>query len=101
MVQKSLIRIIIVVLLAGMGSQSAYAEENTMLKSRLYKAPETRQFGKKSLLSALLYHSDIYEYLLGNPDFVKIQDMTTRLWGKHTQTRKYRYYMRDDFIQDK
>lgn len=99
MVQRVLIRAIIVMLLAGAGYQPAFAEENTMLKSRLYKPPEPRQFEKESLLSTLLYHSTVYEYLLGNPHFVKIQDMTTRLWDKHTQTRKYRYYMRDDFIQ--
>lgn len=99
-VQKKLIvRAAIIVLLTGTASQKAYSEETTMLKSRLHKPAEIRQFEKKSLLSSILDSSNIYEYLLGNPDFAKIQDITIRLWDKHTNIRKYRMYMKDDFIQ--
>lgn len=99
MVQQMLIRIIMIALLAGAISQKAYAEENTMLKSRLHPQTEANRIEKQSLLSSVLDSTNIYDYLLGNPDFAKIQDMTIRLWNKHTKIRKYRTYMKDDFIQ--
>lgn len=100
MVQQMLVRtIVVIVLLAGSISQKAYSEENTMLKSRLQTHAETQQPEKKSLLSSMLDSTNIYEYLLGNPDFAKIQDITIRLWDKHTNIRKYRTHMKDNFIQ--
>lgn len=99
MVQQILIRIVVIVLLAGAVSQKAYSEDNAMLKSRLHPHTETRQAEKQSLLSSMLDSTNIYEYLLGNPDFAKIQDIIIRLWDKHTKVRKYRTYMKDDFIQ--
>ncbi len=102
MLQQVLVRrIIATVLLAGAIGQNTYAEENTVLKSRLQTQAETQRFEKekKSLLSSVMDSTNIYEYLLGNPDFAKIQDMTIRLWDKHTNVRKHRTHMKDDFIQ--
>ncbi|CAA6800644.1 MAG: Unknown protein [uncultured Thiotrichaceae bacterium] len=100
MVQQMLIRTLVIIgLLAGPISQKAYSEESTMLKSRLQTHTETQQPEKKSLLSNMLDSTNIYEYLLGNPDFAKVQDITIRLWDKHTNIRKYRTHMKDNFIQ--
>nr|CAA6801010.1 MAG: Unknown protein [uncultured Thiotrichaceae bacterium] len=97
--QEALIKAVVIALLTVMTSQKAYSEEHDMLKSKLYKPTNVMNIEKKSLLSSILNSSNIYEFLLSNPDFAKVQDMSLRLWDRHTNIRKYRTYMKDDFIQ--
>ncbi|MEZ5536198.1 MAG: hypothetical protein R3F02_11325 [Thiolinea sp.] len=95
---KLMTRVMLIISLSIAGIQSSYAAEELMLKSRLHRAEQTPQQQKSSLLTILFDSSAVYEYLLDSYDFVKLQDMTMRLWDRHTNARKYRYTMKDDFL---
>lgn len=68
-----------------------------MLKSRLYQPAHIQQPHGSQLLGQLLDTSNIYEYLLDSYDFVKLQGMAMKLWDRHTNVRKYRFTMKNDF----
>lgn len=96
---RLIISIVFIITLTGAGIQNAQAAEETVLKAKLNKPVPIQQSWENRLLTTLFDHSAVYEHLLDNYDFIKLQDMAIRLWDRHTNVRKYRYSMKDDFIQ--
>lgn len=96
---RSLVRIVLLISLAGISIQTSRAAEETVLKAKLNKPHVVRQGWENRLFTTLFDHSAVYEHLLNNYDFIKLQDMAIRLWDRHTNVRRYRYSMKDDFIQ--
>lgn len=93
-----LLRMIFIILMTGVMAQKAYAAEETMLKSRFQQPDSTQSQLENSLFNQLPDSSVIYDYLLDSYDFLKLQGIAIKLWDRHTNIRKYRYTMKDDFI---
>lgn len=72
--------------------------EEAMLKSGFQQPGSIQLLQESRLFSQLPDSSVIYDYLLDSYDFLKLQGIVIRLWDRHTNVRKYRYSMKDDFI---
>ena len=87
MLRKITINVLVMMLLA-LNSQILMAKPGYD-NLRPEQLPERRPYySPLTKLQYLIREAEIYEHLLGHPDFIKLQDMAQRVWEKQTGNKR-------------